>query len=356
MILPTTNILFIIDIIIFIQGILLSFILLSRVKFISNLYLGIFLLFLSLFGFFSTIDIDTFKYPTIILFSSTIVLLFGPLVYRYIWYGLFNKLKKDPIPLYIHLLPFLISILSHYIYLKIVGTDDILSSLRGVNNKRPLYYIGFATVQNISGLTYSILALRLLIKNRVFLQKWTTQKKRFRWFMAVLITFTINWIVAIVDTVLFTSFQDFATLIFMYVITFFSIKYPIFLNPIEVREEIRKKLNLDIDFIDETLRRLSIKIDNKFYLEPEVTLLSLSNQLGLHSNALSFIINEKKGMGFRKYINSLRLEEFLYLYKNKKNGDSQLQLAMDAGFSSKSTFLRSFKESYHMTPQEYLKQ
>ena len=83
---------------------------------------------------------------------------------------------------------------------------------------------------------------------------------------------------------------------------------------------------------------------------------SAAKMIGAHPNVLSFVINDSFDMGFKEYLSELRLKDFL------ERADTQalesttiLGLALDAGFPSKSTFNRVFKEKYDSTPREYLK-
>lgn len=351
----------IIQLLVFIQGIFLSFIVLGNNKHLSNRYLGIFLLLLSLMGLGSSIDISLFPYPGIPLYFSCTVLLFGPLIYFYIWHGLFQGYTPK-VPFLIHIIPSVLYVFFTTYLLYKLGAERLVSGLLDVNPSTQIIYTVIATSQGVSGLTYSIFSVRLLVIHRRSLKRWTKEKERFRWLLIVLIIFLGNWILVMIQAIqghnqmtLLDIFTAVAHLLFLYTITFFSMKYPTFLSPKEVREEIRKKLNLDQSFIDETLKRLTKAEEEKFYYDSEITLQKMAKKIGLHSNALSFIINEIKGVGFRKYLNQLRLRDFLKLLDHKQDSFTLLDLSYEVGFSSKSTFLRSFKEEYGCSPTEYLK-
>ncbi len=89
------------------------------------------------------------------------------------------------------------------------------------------------------------------------------------------------------------------------------------------------------------------------YRNPDLHLKNLADQIGVHPNRLSAAINRQRGCSFNRLINQLRMEEFLRLAE-KNNGHSLLDLALDAGFPSKSTFNRVFKEATGMSPSAYL--
>jgi len=88
------------------------------------------------------------------------------------------------------------------------------------------------------------------------------------------------------------------------------------------------------------------------YLDPELSLQSLAEQLGLSTNHLSQVINECEGQSFRDYINRRRVEESCRRLASGEAG-GLLELAMDCGFNSKSSFNRAFKKFTGRTPSQY---
>jgi AraC-like DNA-binding protein len=62
-------------------------------------------------------------------------------------------------------------------------------------------------------------------------------------------------------------------------------------------------------------------------------------------------------LNFNDYINSLRIEEFIKLYKADTNKQfTMLSLALDSGFNSKPTFNRAFKKLKGVSPKAYFEQ
>lgn len=93
---------------------------------------------------------------------------------------------------------------------------------------------------------------------------------------------------------------------------------------------------------------------NRLYQDPDLTLVSLSVQVGLSPNVISRTINTGFGQSFTDYINTYRVEE---VKRRLESGAAErvtiLALALEAGFSSKTTFNRVFKEQTGYTPKEY---
>ena len=92
---------------------------------------------------------------------------------------------------------------------------------------------------------------------------------------------------------------------------------------------------------------------SKAYLEPDISLASLAGDLGYSSNHVSQVINEFDQCNFRDFINARRVAEACR--RLEAAGDTQLlELAMDVGFNSKSSFNRAFRKFAGVTPSEYV--
>ncbi|GAB2477501.1 hypothetical protein GCM10011375_19930 [Hymenobacter qilianensis] len=89
------------------------------------------------------------------------------------------------------------------------------------------------------------------------------------------------------------------------------------------------------------------------YLNPELTLGELANQLRTNTSLLSRVINTCFGQNFNDYINTHRIAE-----AERKLQDPRFQhytllaVALESGFNSKSTFNRVFKKLKAATPSE----
>lgn len=88
------------------------------------------------------------------------------------------------------------------------------------------------------------------------------------------------------------------------------------------------------------------------YRDPELSLARLAGTLGVHPNSLSAAVNHVYGESFRRIVNRHRVDHFCAAASS--DGRSILDLALDAGFPSKSTFNRVFKEVAGLTPSQYL--
>lgn len=94
----------------------------------------------------------------------------------------------------------------------------------------------------------------------------------------------------------------------------------------------------------------------KGFLDPDLSLRSLSSHIGLSANRLSWLINKVIQKSFNDYINGLRLTEFKIISLKEENQNlSILGLAYECGFNSKSVFNNFFKKTEGITPSQWIK-
>jgi AraC-like DNA-binding protein len=92
------------------------------------------------------------------------------------------------------------------------------------------------------------------------------------------------------------------------------------------------------------------------YLDPELSLSSLSKAVGVSRSQLSQLINDGVGENFYDFVNKYRVEEVKRLMTDPEvKNFSLLGLALEAGFKSKSSFNLIFKRFTGLTPTEYRK-
>ena len=94
--------------------------------------------------------------------------------------------------------------------------------------------------------------------------------------------------------------------------------------------------------------------DKKPYLDNKLTLDSLAKSTDLSSHYLSEVLNQYAGKNFYRFVNEYRVN-FICERISAEQDSKILDLAMDAGFSSKSTFNAVFKQFKGITPTQYRK-
>ena len=94
---------------------------------------------------------------------------------------------------------------------------------------------------------------------------------------------------------------------------------------------------------------------NRLYHQPKLSLRDLSDELGVTEKDISWAINQGGGQSFSDYVNKLRIEEIKRRIRSSTEKINFLELALNSGFNSKSTFNVVFKRLTDMTPSQYSK-
>ncbi len=101
---------------------------------------------------------------------------------------------------------------------------------------------------------------------------------------------------------------------------------------------------------------LELMETQKLYLQGDLTLPAVAEALGLSTNNLSQIINDKLQQNFYDFVNAYRVEAAKKMIADPANDNlTLLAIAYDAGFNSKSAFNSVFKKRCEMTPTQFKK-
>lgn len=90
------------------------------------------------------------------------------------------------------------------------------------------------------------------------------------------------------------------------------------------------------------------------FLDPMLTIRSLSRRLGLGQRELSMLINQQLGVHFFDFVNRYRVEYAAERLCDRSRQDVPVvDIAFEAGFNTKSSFNTAFKKHMAMTPSVY---
>ncbi len=104
------------------------------------------------------------------------------------------------------------------------------------------------------------------------------------------------------------------------------------------------------------LTDLEILMDKeKVFLKNDLRLQELAQKLAISSHHLSQLINEHYGCSFYDFINRNRIHESKILIQSHPE-KNLLQIAFDAGFNNKTSFVNAFKKFENKTPSVYRKE
>lgn len=96
--------------------------------------------------------------------------------------------------------------------------------------------------------------------------------------------------------------------------------------------------------------------ETELYLNDNLTLPDLCQELGVKSHLVSQVINQHMKTNFYKLINGYRVQYAVKLLDDANKNWTIERIALESGFSNRVTFNKSFKEQMKCTASEYKKQ
>ena len=151
-------------------------------------------------------------------------------------------------------------------------------------------------------------------------------------------------------------------LIVGYIFIYLFLNYPMVIYETDLEKEIPDKEKYQFSNLSKEKAKSHLEtmnaymLDKKPFLDPDLTLQQLSEQLNIPHTVLSEIMNNIVNQNFYDYVNNFRVEEFKRLASDKNNRHLKiLSMAYDSGFKSKTTFNTAFKKFTGQTPSEYMK-
>jgi AraC-like DNA-binding protein len=101
-------------------------------------------------------------------------------------------------------------------------------------------------------------------------------------------------------------------------------------------------------------RLVEVMQRDKPYLDENLRLADLARAAGIPPAHLSHVLSQEIGESFFDFVNSYRIEQVKRGFVDASNRRSVLEIALSAGFSSKSSFNRLFKQRTGVTPSEWI--
>lgn len=329
----------------------------SKGKKISNLVLGIFLLFLGS-QMLSVVLASTGIVPVLDQFNGSYGYVYGALFYLYTCSLIYKNFRFKP-SYWWHFVPFMVITM-----LPFFGIDIRHSSIVG------LY---------LSILSYLILSIREITHYHLVIKNTTSnyEKINLSWLRLAISIFSTTLTIDIIQylankykapfwfsvAVSYTVFLGLLT--FVVAMVYKGLKHPsLFMG---ISEEDNTQRENQAKYANETLasqdnqanlRKLQAYMDtHQPHLQPELTLNMLANALDLPSRYLSQIINYHLGQNFSDFINTYRIEAAKHRLQNPKDDkETILEVLYEVGFNSKSSFNAIFKKKTGLTPTEFKQQ
>ncbi len=321
----------------------------------NNYFLAWLLLTNAVFNLASLIQhfFETFPYYVFIflVLGGSTGYFFGPAIFFYTK-SLTNKIDKVNKTFFVHLIPFLLSII-YYLFFD-------------YRNWRIIQF----SIMYLHILIYLLFSFKLLKNFQIKIKDFfsSLEKLHIKRLGLVLLVFSLLWFIDIIlfinhysiflsnsEREIITYFLFSINLIFAVFIVFDSLTHPELLN-------IKLKINSDKKYknskLTENEKENYIKelddliLSNKPYLDYSLTLNDLAKMVKIPARELSQIINESKKKNFYDYINSYRIKEAKHILSSS-NEETILEVLYKVGFNSKSAFNTAFKKNTGLTPSKF---
>ena len=282
--------------------------------------------------------------------------LIGPLIYSYV-----NAfLKRKEIFHYqfsLHFLPFTCSILVLLVFYRNIGQFIIWESPADlIDTILILAHYFIYIVLTLLSMKSTTISFRGFYKSILISSRNT-------WLQVLLVGFIMIWIVNLNSFAVYMIVKRpgwcaytasiYALVVFLFINT---IMFVLLLKP-DIYYIIAKYKSNKLSEPDklEYLQKLNLYMEsNKPFLNPDITLETLANEISVNPRILSQIINETHKKNFKSYILEYRIRESMQILADSKYRNlTILEILYQVGFNSKSAFNNQFKLFTNLTPIEY---
>ena len=314
------------------------------------------------------------NFPFLLGLEIPLPIVHGPFLFLYTLTLTKGQVAKPKI--FIHFLLYLIAFIATIPFLMLSLEEKILvyqNEGQGFETITTIIFVGII----LSGITYTILSLQALRnhKKRIKDNFSSIEKINLKWLFRLFLGLSFIWVLVFFadDELIFS-----AVVFYVFFIGYYGIKQVGIFTNLEASEyssAIESKDPAELSVVlppvskyeksaltDGQLKTIHDKLvqlmmQKKSFLTPELTLTMVAEELEIHPNTLSQVINTVEQKNFFDYVNMLRIEEFKDRATNPDNQKyTLLSLAYECGFNSKTSFNRNFKNFTGKSPSEYLKE
>ncbi|THU40140.1 AraC family transcriptional regulator [Niastella caeni] len=360
------------------QGIFLAYLLINKKgDQLEYRYLALLVLIVSLSILGPVLGITGYyrQLPYLIRVSEPLALLFGPLLYIYIFV---LSEGKPPRYFYLHFLPFVIYTAFLFPFYMLPPAEKIALIEAQVNKKVSNMWGQVIRLFHVS--LYIFFAYRQIHSLQQKLKQSFSDLNKFKLHQSIhilkfyAIIIAICFVICIVslvhpmDFVVVNNIAGLSVGLLIYSLAYVNWNHP-GISPavlpkaeaVPNRQEPTERKRLNYYLSEEQFRKYADKLgaillEQQVYLNPELSLNHLSENLGIPAYQVSEIINRHYEVSFFDLINQFRVNEVKKrLADPAYNHFSVLAISMDCGFNSKSSFNNAFKKITGTTPSEYRK-
>lgn len=311
-----------------------------------------------------------------------IPLTFGPFLYLYTAYLVREKRKFKPMDL-LHFVPFVLITAAYFVMFQDVV--DFSEKTYLVQDEYLWVRVTFSLLFFASVIIYTILTfVKLAAFRRTIDTQFSYRSSRLKllWLNFIAVLFSVAGstviIAGAVNAINFEQVFDTSLLSHVglttiaYSISYFGLRQPSLfrsrynetLDQSDVEGSDSKPVAEETKpdkprFSEEEANKLIDRLNNHMleerpYLNPELTLGELSAQINMAKHELTDLLNHHIGKNFFSYVNEYRLKAVIRRLKSTEFDHlTIIAIANDCGFNSKSTFNSLFKQHTGHTPSEF---
>ncbi|NME72394.1 helix-turn-helix domain-containing protein [Flammeovirga aprica] len=301
------------------------------------------------------------RHPLLESVPLTYLLMIGPLLYLYTKsvcapsYIFDSNSIKHLLPSFIFLIARIFNMLDQFYFE--VGIFEMLN-----DNEKPEVILGVISMSIYAFMTFRIINAEEEISDADVMNRIWMKKIIYGW--------AIGWVLFATLSFIDLMFYDFERPYSDYYVLFLYLAFVIYWlglkgfyervthftkeSLVVEKEKISTIKSTNLQSEMETLQK--VMKENKPYLNPELNLEKLSEEVGFSPKKVSVILNQGFEKSFYHFINTYRVEEFKNRISQSENQNlNLLTVAYDSGFNSKSTFNYIFKKETGVTPLQYKK-
>lgn len=343
---------------------------------VSNTILAIFAILVSLLCLFKSIEsIGLYlEYPHLIRIDWGVLLLLWPLIYLFIKYFVNNENRFDRKD-FIHCIPYLLNLavlLPFFIEdqeTKIASIDHYTPFLTKGFYGYSIYFNVLSIAIGVQSLVYSKLIIDLVREQRRKIEQILSNTSRFgaRWFFLIAygtaglsLIYLLSLVLSINSRYLDDYHQWFFLGLFVMILT---LSYRSFYQPMDwvIDPPLPQPADTRPAYVlpEAELQKMAVTITTLFsrdkkYLDPDLTAIRIASEAGISRHHLSEVLARHFGMSFYDFVNGYRVREFQERVSSGKYTHLTLfGLALECGFSSKSSFNSIFKKATGVTPSQF---
>ena len=316
------------------------------------------------------------KFPHFVGSTSSLIFLYGPLLYFYVSINISGFLRFKKVYL-IHFAPFVLyNIVLLPFYFK--GAAEKLNYYNEVvksgSNLILLITLIFKTITLPVYLVWAFILLKNHRKNveTYFSDIENIDLKWLRFLVGSLIILSLIVVLTTIIKLVTGAMIDSepyifsAATIWIFALGYYGLKQtPVFITsskkpvtgaPDKPKARYQKNKLKDSEAERYKYQLLDYMNEEKPFLRPKVTLQEIATATHIPGHHLSQVLNDKINQNFFDFINGYRIKALQEKLKDPSNKHlTILGIAYDCGFNSKASFNRIFKKHTGLTPSEYLK-